>query len=189
MLDSTAGAELDLRENTISCWTPSDVFKLCLQMVLETKAGLESGIIGAGHRFAASRLDAQRTTAGWVSEQMGGLSYLNFIRQLLPRVESEWDAVKVRLSYLTLCSLCGEASTCTEEISAPAIAPICLCQPLGSQSFVYSRDISLMVLLEATPPARPFVLLLPRFLLFISKFSSCVPSSISQAALQDRASS
>jgi len=64
-------------------------------MVLETKAGLESGIIGAGHRFAASRLDAQRTTAGWVSEQMGGLSYLNYIRQLLPRVESEWDAVKV----------------------------------------------------------------------------------------------
>ena len=66
-----------------------------LQMVLETKAGLESGIIGAGHRVAASRLDAQRSTAGWVSEQMGGLSYLTFIRQLLPRVESDWDSVKV----------------------------------------------------------------------------------------------
>ena len=64
-------------------------------MVLETKAGLESGVIGAGHRFVAARLDAQRTTAGWVSEQMGGLSYLNFIRQLLKRVDSEWDSVKV----------------------------------------------------------------------------------------------
>ena len=73
-------------------------------MGLETKAGLESGIIGAGHRFAASRLDAQRTTAGWVSEQMGGLSYLNFIRKLLPRVESEWDAVKVRSPCFISCT-------------------------------------------------------------------------------------
>lgn len=66
-------------------------------MVLETKAGLESGVIGAGHRFAASRLDAQRSTGGWVSEQMGGLSYLHSIRQLLARVDSEWDSVKVRV--------------------------------------------------------------------------------------------
>ena len=65
-------------------------------MVLETKAGLESGVIGAGHRFAASRLDAQRSTAGWVSEQMGGLSHLFFIRELLQRVDSDWDSVKVR---------------------------------------------------------------------------------------------
>lgn len=65
-------------------------------MVLETKAGLESGVIGAGHRYVASRLDAQRTTAGWVGEQMGGLSYLVFIRGLLKRVDTEWDAVKAR---------------------------------------------------------------------------------------------
>lgn len=40
-------------------------------MVLETKSSLEAGIVGAGHSFAGSRLDAQRSTAGWVSEQMG----------------------------------------------------------------------------------------------------------------------
>ncbi len=65
-------------------------------MVLETKAGLESGIIGSGHRFAGSRLAAQRSTAGWVSEAMGGLSYLEFIRGLAKRVESDWDGVQVR---------------------------------------------------------------------------------------------
>lgn len=64
-------------------------------MVLETKARMESGVIGAGHRFAATRLQAQRTTAGWVSEQMGGLSYLMYIRKLVSRVDSEWDSVKV----------------------------------------------------------------------------------------------
>lgn len=54
-----------------------------LQMVLETKASLEGGLISAGHRFAASRLDAQRSIAGWVSESMGGVSYLEFIRCVL----------------------------------------------------------------------------------------------------------
>ena len=69
-----------------------------LQMVLETKASLESGVIGAGHRFATTRLDAQRSTAGWAKEQMGGISYLFFIRKLAQRVESEWDSVKAWLS-------------------------------------------------------------------------------------------
>ena len=58
---------------------------LCFQMVLETKSGLEAGVIGGGHGVAASRLDAQRSVAGWVSEQMGGLSYLFYIRDLV------WD--------------------------------------------------------------------------------------------------
>ncbi len=56
---------------------------------------MESGVIGAGHRFAATRLDAQRSTAGWVKEQMGGISYLFFIRKLVQRVDAEWDSVKV----------------------------------------------------------------------------------------------
>ena len=66
-----------------------------LQMALETRAGLESGIIGGGHRVVARRLGAQRSTAGWVGEQMGGLSYLHYIRQLVPRIESDWEGVKV----------------------------------------------------------------------------------------------
>ncbi|CAL5227379.1 g10329 [Coccomyxa viridis] len=70
------------------------------QMVLETKASLESGVIGAGHRFATTRLDAQRSTAGWAKEQMGGISYLFFIRKLAQRVESEWDSVKADLESI-----------------------------------------------------------------------------------------
>jgi Zn-dependent M16 (insulinase) family peptidase len=65
-------------------------------MVLETKAGMEGAIIGGGHRFAAKRLDAHRSTAGWVGEQMGGLAYLDFIRNLAKRVDSDWDSVQVR---------------------------------------------------------------------------------------------
>ena len=56
---------------------------MLLQMVLETKSGLEGAVIGGGHSVAAARLDAQRSVAGWVSEQMGGLSYLFYIRDLV----------------------------------------------------------------------------------------------------------
>ena len=78
---------------------------MLMQMVLETRASLEAGVIGAGHRFAASRLDAQRSTAGWVKEQMGGISYLTYIRKLAARIDTEWDAVKVRPSHLLRCLL------------------------------------------------------------------------------------
>ena len=90
-------------------------------MVLETKAGMEAGVIGAGHRFAASRLDAQRTTAGWVSEQMGGLSYLTFIRQLLSRVESDWDSVKVS-SFQVNC-LPGSKILLLTDAEQPCMCP------------------------------------------------------------------
>ena len=69
-------------------------------MVMETKSSLESGIIGSGHSYAAARLDAQRSTAGWVSEQMGGLSYLDAIRALAQRVDAEWPAVQADLEAI-----------------------------------------------------------------------------------------
>ncbi|KAL4856502.1 Presequence protease 1 [Chlorella vulgaris] len=70
------------------------------QMVLETKSSMEAGVIGAGHSFAASRLDAQRSVAGWASEQMGGVAYLDFIRGLAARVESDWEGVQADLEAI-----------------------------------------------------------------------------------------
>ena len=58
----------------------------------------------------ARRLGAQRSTAGWVGEQMGGLSYLQYIRQLVPRIESDWEGVKV-----LPCSNTGLAGVCGSE--------------------------------------------------------------------------
>jgi Zn-dependent M16 (insulinase) family peptidase len=64
------------------------------QMVLETKSSLEGGIIGSGHSFAGTRLDAQRSVSGWVGEEMGGVAYLEQIRRLVARVDSDWEGVK-----------------------------------------------------------------------------------------------
>ena len=36
---------------------------------------MQSRISGGGHSVAAARLDAKLNSAGWVSEQMGGLRY------------------------------------------------------------------------------------------------------------------
>lgn len=85
-------------------------------MVLETRASLEAGVIGAGHRFATSRLDAQRSTAGWAKEQMGGVAYLGFIRALAARVDTEWDAVKVPSSVVILGSAPSLVLRCNQTL-------------------------------------------------------------------------
>eukprot|EP00983_Pelagomonas_calceolata_P135182 1162133-Pelagomonas_calceolata.AAC.5 len=56
------------------------------------------------------RLNAQMGLAGWMSEQMGGLSYLEFMRNLSKRVDSEWDSVKADLHTIraALLSRCVE---------------------------------------------------------------------------------
>ncbi|KAK3265333.1 hypothetical protein CYMTET_25974, partial [Cymbomonas tetramitiformis] len=63
------------------------------QMVLETKAGMEARVVGSGHSVAAARLDGMNSIAGYVGEQMGGLSYLQYVRSLAEKVDEDWDGV------------------------------------------------------------------------------------------------
>ncbi len=67
------------------------------QLVLEAKAGQESSLAPAGHTVVNGRLAAHFDTAGWVSEQMGGISYLFFLRELLSEIENDWEGVRQRL--------------------------------------------------------------------------------------------
>lgn len=70
------------------------------QMVLEAKADMEAAIIGGGHSFAAGRLSAQRGVAAWANEQMGGLDYLFYVRDLAKRVDQDWDSIRQDLESL-----------------------------------------------------------------------------------------
>jgi presequence protease len=70
------------------------------QIVLETKAGLESGVVSAGHRVASSRLRARFNPADWYAEQTGGFSYLQFIRELATRVDADWPGVLAQLERM-----------------------------------------------------------------------------------------
>ena len=60
-----------------------------LQLALEEKAGAESGLIPGGHAVVNSRLGAHFTEAGWVAEQMGGVSNLFFLRERIRRSEED----------------------------------------------------------------------------------------------------
>jgi presequence protease len=70
------------------------------QMVLESKARKEAGLIPGGHSVANARLQSQFSEAGWVAEQMGGVSYLFFLRQLAQAVESDWPSVLAKLEQI-----------------------------------------------------------------------------------------
>ena len=71
-----------------------------LQMALEERAEQEAGLVPGGHGVVALRLRAQLDEAAWVSEQMEGVSYLFFLRQLVADIESDWPGVLARLEEL-----------------------------------------------------------------------------------------
>ncbi|GAP17395.1 insulinase family protein [Levilinea saccharolytica] len=63
------------------------------QMVLEARASLEGRLADVGHRVVNSRLRARFDEAGWVSETIGGVSWLFFLRELTERLERDWTGV------------------------------------------------------------------------------------------------
>ncbi|HEV7719309.1 MAG TPA: insulinase family protein [Arsenicitalea sp.] len=70
------------------------------QMALEEKAGFESRIAGAGNGIINSRLRASLHEADWAGEQMGGINYLFFLRELVPAIENDWPSVQAKLERI-----------------------------------------------------------------------------------------
>jgi Zn-dependent M16 (insulinase) family peptidase len=63
------------------------------QMVLEAKARLEQKLVPAGHQMINIRLRAHHDEAGWMVEQMKGMSQLFFLRDLASKIDSDWPRV------------------------------------------------------------------------------------------------
>lgn len=63
------------------------------QMVLEDKAGFESMLTEAGHRFVNMRIKAGLNEADWAAEQISGISQLIFLRHLIGDLENNWPLV------------------------------------------------------------------------------------------------
>ena len=104
-------------------------------MVLETRAGLEAGVVSSGHAMAAARLDAQRSIAGWAQEQTGGLSYLNYVRDLSQRIDSDWEGIQQDLEVCTAghALLCSASSSRMPFIAMPCDDAI-FAHPAGNTS-------------------------------------------------------
>jgi Zn-dependent M16 (insulinase) family peptidase len=63
------------------------------QMVLEEKARQEERLVPEGHLIVNLRLRAHFNEADWAAEQMKGVSYLEFLRQLTRQVDENWHSV------------------------------------------------------------------------------------------------
>ncbi len=70
------------------------------QMALEEKAGFEARLVPSGNAIVNTRLNAGLTEASWIAEQLGGVSYLTFLRELVGRIESDWDSVEAALKRI-----------------------------------------------------------------------------------------
>ncbi|KAJ6403532.1 hypothetical protein OIU84_015444 [Salix udensis] len=70
------------------------------QFVSQSKARMENRLRGSGHGIAAARMDAKLNVAGWISEQMGGVSYLEFLKALEKRVDQDWAGVSSSLEEI-----------------------------------------------------------------------------------------
>jgi presequence protease len=62
-------------------------------MALEEKSSLESRLVQAGHALVNMRLRAHFNEGDWANEQMGGISYLFFLRDLVERIDADWPSV------------------------------------------------------------------------------------------------
>ncbi len=88
------------------------------QMALEEKARLESRLVGAGHGVVNSRLRARFNEADWAAEQMGGVSYLFFLRKLVQQIDDDWSSVVGTLQSIRQTLISGSNAICNITIDA-----------------------------------------------------------------------
>lgn len=70
------------------------------QMILEEKAGLESGLVPGGAGFVNTRLRAQFGETGWATDEMKGIGYLFALRELANDVDKKWKSVLKKLETI-----------------------------------------------------------------------------------------
>ncbi|ABU56817.1 insulinase family protein [Roseiflexus castenholzii] len=70
------------------------------QIVREERASREASLIPAGHTVVSTRLRARFSEADWVAEQIGGVSYLMFLRRIERTIDEEWETVRAVLEHM-----------------------------------------------------------------------------------------
>lgn len=71
-----------------------------IQLIMEEKAELEGHVVPGGSTFIFYRLTAGLHESGWINEQIKGVSYLFFLRELAGRVERDWPKVAATLQQI-----------------------------------------------------------------------------------------
>lgn len=82
------------------------------QLVVEEKSQFESGVPFVASRYAGLRLLSGLSEAGWAAEQMGGITYLTFLRALADRIASDWSAIHADLERMRQALIMRGAMIC-----------------------------------------------------------------------------
>ncbi len=77
------------------------------QMALEEKARLEQRLVPNGHQFVNLRIKSHFTESDWFAEQVSGISYLFFLRDLVRRLDDDWPGVLRDLESVRSCLVDG----------------------------------------------------------------------------------
>ena len=86
------------------------------QIVLEEKAGLESGLVPSGHIFVNQRLRAQLSESGWAKDQMSGIGYLFALRELATEIDKKWKSVFAKLEEMRAALINRGALLCNVTV-------------------------------------------------------------------------
>nr|CAD1820645.1 unnamed protein product [Ananas comosus var. bracteatus] len=70
------------------------------QFVAQSRAEMETKIKGSGSFIAARRINAKLNVAGWVDEQISGISYMEFLQDLEKKVDDDWDKISISLEEI-----------------------------------------------------------------------------------------
>ncbi len=94
------------------------------QIVLESKVSSEAGLVPGGHTVVASRLRAQFSEADWAAEQIGGVSYLLMLRQLVAQLDNDWPSVLAALEAIRTHLVRRGALVVNVTADAPTFAAV-----------------------------------------------------------------
>ncbi|MCS7060665.1 MAG: insulinase family protein [Anaerolineae bacterium] len=107
-----------LRDVLLTAWLDNrDRFR---QIVLEEKAGRESGLVPGGHTVVNRRLRARLNRADWVAEQMHGIDALFFVRDLVERIDQDWPSVQADLEEIRRLLLRRDTMICNITLDEAA---------------------------------------------------------------------
>src|SRR5215216_334779 len=88
------------------------------QMVLEEKAGMESGLVPGGAGFVNTRLRAQFGESGWANDQMKGIDYLFTLRGLANDIDKKWKSVLKKLETIRDLLINRQALICNVTLDS-----------------------------------------------------------------------
>jgi Zn-dependent M16 (insulinase) family peptidase len=115
---SEKGAELLSILNDVLFEARLDNRERLQQLVLEEKASKESSLVPSGSHFVDLRLRANFNEADWAEEQIGGVSYLWFLRKLADGFDASWPTLSAAMEQIRSLLVTRAGMLCNVTIDA-----------------------------------------------------------------------